>query len=119
MIDVIAKVCSMPLDFNKSGNKSMVQILRESGYLENVDSVTYDMIKQHLEANPDLIETWENYSADKRTSEGWYFLRENSTWIVGFYRPGGRSEELSYSSAPEACASFILKEIRQIGKNAS
>ncbi|MRR29366.1 hypothetical protein EG834_03310 [bacterium] len=124
MMDVISNICLMPTDFRTNGKKSMIQLLKESGYLGHENAITKDDIKRFLTDHPDLIESWETYSSDKRVSEGWYLLHEESVWIVGYEtaitKPGGREKKrYSFSSASEACAVFIVNELRQMADNAS
>ncbi len=112
MANVIEKVCTMARDFYSKSNKSMQQLFTESGYLENSKVVTKDAIVGFLSANPELIETWEIYSADKRVEPSWYFLSDNSEWIVGYSSTPSQEQKYIYSSKFEACAEFILHELR-------
>jgi len=117
MSDVISKVCLIPRDFKVSGNRSMIQLLQESGYLGCKNGVVKDEVIKFLENHPDLIEDWQIYSLDKRTSTGWYLLYEDSVWTVGYLNDGGREKEHKFVSGFEACAVFIINEIKQLAKN--
>ena len=119
MLDVISKVCSMPRDFKNSVSKSMIQLLRESGYLGHEDVVAKDDVVKFLISHPDFIEDWEIYSLDKRTSSGWYLLHDDPAWTVGYLNGGEREKESKFSSGFEACAVFIINELEQLAKNAS
>ena len=118
MSNVISKLCSMPRDFHLLKNKSMVQLLIESGYLNEIPLVTIETILTYLAENPDLIIDWENYSSDKRVSEGWYFLKRGSDWIVGYAGNPSLEQRLVFSSKFEACAEFILREVSGIAEHA-
>ena len=118
MSNVVSKICSMPGDFHLLGNKSMIQLLIESGYLNEIQLVTKETILTCLAENPDLILDWENYSADKRVSEGWYFLKSDLDWIVGYAGNSSLEQRLIFSSEFEACAEFILREVSGIAKHA-
>ena len=118
MSNVVSKICSMPRDFHLLGNKSMIQLLIESGYLNETQLVTKETISTYLAENPDLIIDWENYSSDKRVSEGWYFLKRGSDWIVGYAGSPSQEQRLVFSSELEACAEFILREVSGIAKHA-
>lgn len=111
MPDVIAKICSIPKDFHFHKNKSLIRLLNESGYLKEKSLVTKELLATHIAAHPDLIEDWENYSSDKRVSEGWYFLKENSKWVVGYAGASNHEQRFVFSSEFEACAEFILREV--------
>ena len=119
MSDALSKVCSMPNDFMTSANKSMVQLLKDSGYMWHKDEVTQDEIIKFLKAHPDHTESWEGYSADKRSSTGWYLLREGNIWTVGYFNIGGKEREQRFNSSFEACAVFILNELEELAKNTS
>jgi hypothetical protein len=119
MAGFISTICSMPNDFIASGNKSMIQLLMESGYKNYKKNIAKDEIQNFLETHPALIDSWEMYSLDKRCSSGWYLLHENGEWKVGYHKIGGKEHEQRFQSGFEACAVFILKELEQLAKNAS
>jgi hypothetical protein len=119
MSDVISKVCSMPRDFKVSRNKSMIQLLKKSGYLEHKNDVVKDEVIKFLKNHSDLVEDWQIYSLDKRTSTGWYLLHEDSVWTVGYLNIGGREKEYKFTTGFEACAVFIIYELEQLAKNVS
>ncbi len=119
MPGVIFKILSMPKDFMTLGNKSMVQLLKESGYLEQKAKVTKDGIREFLSTHLDFVESWERYSQDKRSSSGWYLLREDNIWTVGYFNVGEKEHEQTYTSGLEACAVLILNELEQLAENAS
>jgi hypothetical protein len=66
-----------------------------------------------LRSNPDLIEEWRNYSADKRYSPAWYFdEKPNGSWAVGYHHQDqSKRVESVYADPAIACANFILKEM--------
>jgi hypothetical protein len=116
---IISNICSMPNNFITSGNKSMIQLLNESGYKDYKKDITKDEIQAFLETHPALIDSWEMHSLDKRCSSGWYLLHEYSEWKVGYYKIGDKENEQCFQSGFEACAVFILKEIELLAENAS
>jgi hypothetical protein len=118
MIDVISKICLMPRDFKVSGNKSMIQLLKKSGYLGHENDVTRDNVVRFLISPPDLIEDWGIYSFDQRISTAWYLLHEDPVWIVGYLNSGMREKESRFTSGFEACAVFIINELERLAKNA-
>ena len=108
--DVVAKVCSIPSDFHRRGDVSVVYLLEESGYDTVRDAVTVPIIQEHLQAHPDLIDVWAGYSADKRCSSGWFFDDTRST--TGHYSSSaGRSQEQVFIERSQACAEFIKLEL--------
>lgn len=63
-----------------------------------------------VERHPECIEAWQGYSADKRTPGGFYFLSDQCQ--VGSVEAGGvRTDALTFDSAAEACATYILREL--------
>jgi hypothetical protein len=119
MASLLSKVCSMPDDFLVSGNKSMVQLLKESGYLDRQEIIAKNEIVEFLRTHPDLFDSWEKYSLDRRCSTGWHLLHKDDEWIVGHLNIDGKENEQTFLSSFDACAVFILKELEQIAANAS
>lgn len=119
MSEIIVKVCAMPRDFRNRGHKSMNQLFNESGYLKQPEAVTKERLTDYLRANPDLINDWENYSSDKRVSKGWYFVKDQSEWIVGYAGVPGQNQKQTFTSGFEACAEFILQELKEFAEHAT
>lgn len=117
MPDVLQKICSMPKDFYSQQNKSMSQLFRESGYLENSNLVTKDALLIYLSTRPDLMEAWEYYSSDKRVSRGWYFTKSEDGWVVGYISTPGKEQRHKYTSKHEACSEFILHELLEFAED--
>jgi hypothetical protein len=117
---IIQNVCQLPHEMRKTGNKSPAQILRESGCSDYPEVLNSSVIETFLHTHVDLVEEWIAYSADKRTSEGWYIIRQGSgretKYIVGFH-PNGHSFE--FSQPDKACGEFIVREVMEILSNAA
>jgi hypothetical protein len=123
MNDVISKICSLAHDYFMLANKSMNQLLEESGYFHSKDFITTEKIIEGLRENPNLISDWEKYSDFPPASQGWLFYKNDSTqWIVVYYdackRPPLEKEQI-FSSAFEACATYILIELANLDKLAT
>lgn len=111
---MIKEICQIPIKF-KTENKSIYDLLKEIGYFENSDSVTIESIEDYLNKNKSIIEDWINYSLDKRTSSGWYIIEGNKIIIVGHLNNNeGPEEKKEFADLSEACAVFILNEIKSI-----
>ena len=117
MSDLISKVCSLPRDFYQLNDKSIEQLFSETGYLEEMDTVTKEKLVTYLTENPSLISYWEMYSSDKRYSPAWYFQRIENNWIVGYSSTSSQEHQLVFQSEFEACAEFILQELRHFTEN--
>ena len=65
------------------------------------------MIRQQLSQAPDLIEAWQQYSWDKRTTPGHYL----DGLEVGFFTTDGLREDVQLHDEPaDACADFVYRE---------
>lgn len=118
-MEIIQKACTMARDFYSKSNKSITQLFTESGYLENPKIVTREALVGFLTKNPDLIESWQIYSEDKRTEPSWYFLNNDPEWIVGYASVPSQEKRTVYKSKFEACAEFILHELEMFAEHAT
>jgi len=107
---VVERLCNLPNAF-RGGMKSSVQLVAESGIAQCESALSVDAVAQHLGKHPELIEEWLRWSDDKRSSDGWYFLRGDDAYVVGFY-PNRKA--LRFSRAEIACAEFVVREIHSI-----
>jgi hypothetical protein len=95
-----------------------VKLVEESGYEDYRDAIGVSEIRQHLEAHPDLIDHWADYSSNKRCNSGWYF--DDSRYSTGYFSSGtGRSREQVFGERSQACAEFIKHELDSILENAA
>ena len=116
--DVVTSVCSIPADFHRRGDVSVVRLLEKSGYDAMRDAITVSLVQQHLQAHPHLIDDWAGYSEDKRCSSGWFF--DDRRYTTGHYSSSaGRSREQIFSERSQACAEFIKHELDSILENAA
>ena len=111
-MDIVARICEIPVEFKARGDVSVLQLIRESGFEAQHVTVTVDALCKYLRDKPALIDAWFGYSEDKRTSSGWYILqRPNGQFEVAFFPKG---ESLITANRASACAEFVLREIRAI-----
>ncbi len=103
----IEQICNLPVAFH-AGDKSPLQLVCDSGIEDEPGSLAATSIANILLANPTLVESWLRWSEDKRVSSGWYFLRENNGYLVGFIPEG---ERLFFKDAFTACSEFIVREV--------
>jgi hypothetical protein len=103
-------VCRIPRVYR--GGKSPWAAVRQSGYKAVRDQITPVDFAQYLRRHPEYIEDWERYSLDKRTSDGWYLLRNERSWTVGSLSVSHPDEQ--FELAAEACGHFILREVETI-----
>lgn len=107
---VVENLCRIPIAFH-GGMKSAIQLVAESGIDQCESALSVDAVAQHLARCPYLIEEWIRWSDDKRTSGGWYFLRDDSGYVVGSYPT---RKVLYFSEATVACAEFVVREVQSI-----
>ena len=108
----IARICELPIDFGK-GNKSTLQLLESVEFCsEDRDKFILET-KEYLRSHPTLVESWEIWSMNKRTSDGFY-LSFNKKNIVGFYGDQFHGFEKVYKTPIDACSEFIYFEILSI-----
>jgi hypothetical protein len=111
-MDLVTRICRLPLEFKTRGNVSVIQLLDEFGYQASPTSLTVDAVSAVLRQSPELTDAWLGYSEDKRTSSGWYVMqREADSFEIG-YHPG--SERIVVRGRESACAEFIVREVRSI-----
>jgi hypothetical protein len=117
--ETIKSVCRMALDFEETGNISMVALLKKSGYTAIHSDITEKELSEYFRNHPDLLETWLMESDNKRTSAGWYIkepgdsFTKSKLWVVGFY-PDGETRE--FHEVAEACGFYVKMEAEEIRK---
>ena len=110
--DCIEKICLIPFELE---NRSAFDLCMESDFLIHHKEVTVENIKEYLLRFPDLIKSWDIWSANKRTNHGFYFVSDNSKSKVGYINLSGKETfKKTFDSPVDACAEFILKEISSI-----
>lgn len=117
LIIIIKKIIFLPIEFGKNGNnESIYSLLQLIGYFDVYDKITENAILQELINHLDCIEHWLAWSENKRSTDGWFFLKKGSgVYVVGNIGLNGQvSEKLKFVDATEACAVFIKKEIESI-----
>lgn len=118
LTEVIAKLIHLPREFKMRGNVSIFSLLKESGYFEVHNLISPEEIRSALAIEPEYVDEWLAYSEDKRTSQGWYFLRdEGGGYVVGYFNSlSGDKLRTKYVDQLEACTNFIKKEVDTIRK---
>jgi len=59
-----------------------------------------------IAANPDIMEQWILYSADKRASSGWYLLEDGR---IGQVEP--ETAPIRFASLEEGVAEYVVREL--------
>jgi len=111
----VEDVVSLAGRYRKQEDLSIYEMLKRTGYPERRGALTIETIRKALAKSSEHLSEWLEYSADKRSSTGWYIREENGRFEVGNVDSSGRlAEQRSYSDLVEACADFIQRELDQI-----
>jgi len=115
MKDTIKKIIRLPYVLRKETGKSIYSLLEETKYFDSHNKVSVEDMKTCLSENLEYIQYWLEYSADKRTSSGWYISKVRpDRFVVGLLNSNNIHEETEYSDELSACANFIKKEIEEL-----
>jgi len=110
----IARIAGLAVEFRKSG-KSMQALVRAARYAELRAWLTHPSLASYFAEHPELVDGWERYSEDKRTSEGWYFSRGSRNAEVGYVGQKMPSPAIeSFTDPGLACATFVLRELDSV-----
>lgn len=113
--EIINSVLNIPHDFKEIQTKSVLDLLKESGYLNTQEEISQEDIINLLDKEPRYISDWIGYSHNKRAPEGWYIIEKNNHYIVGFLsKDNNKREEFHFQNSSDALAFFIYKEINNI-----
>ena len=94
---------------------SLVELLRESGYLSFRNEIDCATLHSALKERAAIVEAWLRYSADKEANWGWFFERDRRPGYSVGLRTGHSPETRCEISNPwEACAYFIKHELEAI-----
>lgn len=79
--------------------------VRETGVGDR--TTLLDRIRTVLDAEPDLVEAWNNFSGDKRYTPSWALEGRTVSWILP---RGRRGPTRGFDDEAEACAQFVLRD---------
>ncbi|MBV8979223.1 MAG: hypothetical protein JO261_07110 [Alphaproteobacteria bacterium] len=111
---VVARLCNLPVDFKRM-KLSSVSLVERSGYLEFPKALSPNRVELYLRDNPALVDAWQIWSEDQRTSPAWAFEHKGAEYCVHL-APGG--ERLSFTDRYKACAEFVVRQILSIARHA-
>jgi hypothetical protein len=105
--EVAEAVCRLAEDFYRLGDRSILDLLRASGYLQQHEAITVEDLRAIFSANPDLMRPW--LSVGNGGRYGHYLLPPGTSanqndWVVG-HNSGGKDEH--FQDAPAALARFV------------
>ena len=113
--NLIRILVNLPSQFQEVRNKSIITLLKESGYVKYFDIVNENNIADFLKKYPEKIKDWLIWSDDKRSLSGWYFIQEKeNSFLLGYLPKDRKVDELQYSDKILACAIYIKLELEHI-----
>lgn len=116
MANLIFKLISLVRDFSEIRTISIHELLRQTGYPKVADQITEQDVYKELLAHQRFVNNWLEYSEDKRTDGGWYFIQAgNGKYLVGCVG-NASTKETEYDDKIKACAKFIKQELDVIAK---
>jgi hypothetical protein len=110
--EIAKNVIEIPEIFSLKNDVSVFHLLEKSGYFTFHDQITTEELGDQLSIRLELVNTWFQYSENKR-SDGWFLqVNENdNSFTVGNII---QQTSKSFKSKIEACSYFIKKEIEDI-----
>lgn len=98
--EVIAAICRMPLDHR--------------------GEVTVEHLYECLAKDPRLIDAWQVWSDDNRSTPAWVFgtLGPNEFEVRHFDRSGSTTVRLRFEDRGRACAEYMLRNLETLADDA-
>lgn len=108
----VRSVCEIARDFKRPEGLSIRDLLLERSYRQIRATLDAASVEEILRSDPELIDDWLRFSADKRTKGGWAFSREGDGWTVSQPFPEtGPVVTRRHGDATAACADYIITEL--------
>ena len=85
---------------------SMREALARAAYSSHRGSLNVEDLLAVIKVDPRYVDQWCAYSEDKRTSTGWYLLREGEVGEIGV-----SASIACFESIEEATAIYVLREL--------
>jgi hypothetical protein len=112
---VIYKLLQIPEDF-RSKNKSLVTLLKETGYHIFHDQISVEAIIEILKKKPQFISEWLLWSENQRSTPTTYFTKGDEWCFVGHSPESKDFKEINTKDEYFACASFVKLQVEQISE---
>jgi len=104
----VESLCRLPSRFQAGGVSIRELVELCAADLTGRHNAT-NLIRRRLAEEPQLVEDWQTYSYDKRSSPSPYLDGRE----VGYF-DGTRREVVNYDERLDACADFIVREARWV-----
>jgi hypothetical protein len=101
-------LCRIPQEWRERGDVGRRQLFEEA-HPDLSDHVAFRAaVEERLRSTPSLVDIWQNWSWDKRTSPSPYM----DGYEVGFFDGSNRQQVRTFGDAVGACSEFIWLETR-------
>jgi len=107
----VEELCHPPVRF-RAGDVSIRQLAEASAPDLSDDGRAKALVRKRLGEEPELVDAWQSYSYDKRTSSGPYL----DDCEVGYF-DRQRRDVVRYDDRFDACADFVVREAKSILRN--
>jgi hypothetical protein len=112
---VVLAICQLPIDYKSFGDRTSVELVRRSRYLDHRSEVTVDRLAECLASQPDCVRAWFAWSDETRSSAHWYVRRcDVDSFEVGFLDGTGVHSVSAFDDEVRACAAYVLREVARI-----
>lgn len=111
----IHSILHLPDTFYASGNISVINLLNSMSFNKYINDITAIMLYEELLKYPLTAVNWLEWSSNKRTNEGWYFMKvDNNKFVVGEYSNELNNNQFVFDDLYEACSFYIFNELKYI-----
>jgi hypothetical protein len=97
------------IDIIREGGRNPAEVFATAGVNDVSDEELLAVVRAALRRRPDLVQTWQGWSYDKRWSPSPYL----DDLEVGHYA-AGRQRIRRHADAVNACADFVVAEVRWV-----
>jgi hypothetical protein len=110
-------ICDFPTIY-RMGQMTPIDILKQSGYLDEFQYLTEEQIAKYISSNGQLVETWLTFTEDIRYSPSWGLQTvDKSIWTVFYMNNGKVKTEFTFDNSADACAKMIKMTMDEIRKS--
>lgn len=108
----VEQLCAIA-SMRRTSNASIRQLFEQAAPDLTDRRAFLTAVTQWLQQHPDLVDDWDLFSVDQRSSAAPYFSPgdERTSPVVGFFSTDhGHQDITHHSNAAEACADYLYRE---------
>ena len=109
--EVADAIVRMPLD--EGPKDSHVSLRQATGYMDRRGEINVDALYARLSADEHLVDAWQTWVEDQRSTPNWYFRTlDSGRFEVGLFDRQGRPSNVQvFDDRARACAEYLRHEI--------